>query len=110
MRNFAASELPGIVLAPPKKSPPDKSPPRALRRPLLPQEPLVARTPAKASGYDAFTYFGDAGAIFLTGTTEEAGWVGQGGVVLATPDDALRIALDVALGPRARMATPPAGS
>ncbi|MBL8621172.1 MAG: hypothetical protein JNK64_07715 [Myxococcales bacterium] len=60
--------------------------------------------------YDAFTYFGDAGALFLTGTTEEAGWVGQGGVVLATPDDALRIALDVALGPRARMATPPAGS
>jgi hypothetical protein len=51
--------------------------------------------------YDAFTYV-DLGAIFRAGTTEEIGSVVQGGVMLKEKNEALRKALQVALGPRAK--------
>ena len=56
--------------------------------------------------YDAFTYV-DLGAIFRAGTTEEIGSIVQGGVMLREKDDALREALQAALGPRARKSLHP---
>ena len=53
-----------------------------------------------AALYDAVLYL-DAGAIFQAGTTVEVGWLSQGGVVLKEPNDALRTALQVAVGPTA---------
>ncbi len=59
------------------------------------------------SRYTAFTYRADAGIIFRAGTTAEVGWVGQGqSVVLKDQDDALRDALQVAIGPNALRRTP----
>jgi len=51
--------------------------------------------------YDTFQYLVDAGVIFRAGTTEEIGWRSQGGVVLKERNDALRVALQTALGPKA---------
>ena len=66
---------------------------------------IVLRTIASAKGvplYDAYTYAGDAGAFFRTGTMEEVAWVGQGGgVVLAEKNEPLRQALGIAIGPGA---------
>jgi len=55
--------------------------------------------------YDAMTCI-DQGVIFRAATTEEIGWVVQGGVELKERNDALRVALKVALGPRAARLKP----
>ncbi|HEY8091983.1 MAG TPA: hypothetical protein VIF09_29175 [Polyangiaceae bacterium] len=59
------------------------------------------RSIADAGGnpaYDALLYMVDSGSIYRAGTTEEVGWVAQGGVVLKEKNDALRLALQVAVG------------
>jgi hypothetical protein len=58
------------------------------------------RSIADANGspvYDALLYL-DEGSIFRAGTTEEIGGMSQGGVVLKDRNDALRLALQVAVG------------
>jgi hypothetical protein len=52
--------------------------------------------------YDAVLYL-DAGVIFTVGTTEEIAWLSQAGVVLKAKNDALRVALQNAVGPRPQM-------
>jgi hypothetical protein len=59
------------------------------------------RSIADAGGspvYDALLYYLDEGSIFRAGTTEEIGGMSQGGVVLKDRNDALRLALQVAVG------------
>lgn len=50
--------------------------------------------------FDALLLNVDAGVLFEAGTTKELGGVSQGGVVLQTPDSALKEATQIAVGPK----------